>query len=115
MKALSDDGTGLVSVAIGTSLLLGTLGWFGVGFGMMTDCSNKYSCTETGCPPCATAEHCINAGGIAQWVLAGMGVVVLVRRRRAKQHADLAACGAALLAMSVLTMVGTTWRAHQSY
>jgi hypothetical protein len=115
MKTLSDDGTGLVSVAIGTSLLLGTFGWFGVGFGMMTDCTNKYGCTETGCPPCATTEHWINAGGIAQWVLAGSGVVVLVRRRRADQHADLALSGAALLAMSVLTMVGTTWRARQSY
>jgi hypothetical protein len=115
MKTLSDDGTGLVSVAIGTSLLLGTFGWFAVGFGTMTDCTSKYGCTETNCPPCATAERWINAGGIAQWALAGTGVVVLTRRRRAKQHPDLALCGAALLAMSVLTMVGTTGRAQKSY
>ena len=83
METLSDHGTGLVSVAIGTALLLGTFGWFGVGFGTMTDCTNKYGCTETKCPPCVTAARWINAGGIAQWVLAGMGVVVLVGGRRA--------------------------------
>ena len=115
MKTLFDGGTVFVSVAIGTSLLLGTFGWFAVGFGTMTDCTNKYGCTETNCPPCATTARWINAGGIAQWVLAGMGVVVLVLRRRAEQHADLAVWGAALLAMSVLTMVGTTWRANRSY
>ena len=115
MKTLSDDGTGLVSAAIGTSLLLGTLGWFAVGFGTMTDCTSKYDCTETNCPPCAATLHWINAGGIAQWVLAGTGAVVLARRRRAQPHPDLAFRGAALLAASVLTMVGTTWRANQSY
>ena len=115
MKTLFDGGTVFVSVAIGTSLLLGTFGWFAVGFGTMTDCTNKYGCTETNCPPCATTLHWINAGGTAQWLLAGTGVVVLVSRRRGKQHPDLALCGAALLATSVLTMAGTTRRANQSY
>lgn len=115
MEIFSDDGTGLVSVAIGTSMLLGTFGWFGVGFGTMTDCTNKYGCTETSCPPCATAARWINVGGIAQWVLALMGVVVLMGGPRVVHHPDLALSGAALLAMSVLTIVGTTWRAKRSY
>jgi hypothetical protein len=115
VKTRSDTGVVLVSVAICIALLLGTLGWFMVGFGMMTDCTNNYSCTMTGCPPCATTEHWLNAGGIAQFVLAGTGVVVLVLSLRVKQRPNLAVSGAVLLVMSVLTMVSTTWRAQESY
>ena len=84
-----------------------------VGFGLMTDCTNSYGCTETGCTPCADTENWVNAGGIAQLVLAGMGVVVLVLK--IKRRPNLAITGAVLLATSVLTMVGTTWRAQESY
>ena len=103
-----------LSVAITICLLFGTLGWFMVGFGLMTDCTNNYSCTETGCAPCATSGRWINAGAIAQFVLAGVGVV-LMRRLRAPGRAYLAFGGTALLVMSVLTIVGTTWRAQESY
>ncbi|HET7327597.1 MAG TPA: hypothetical protein VFJ14_09975 [Nocardioidaceae bacterium] len=115
MKALSIAGIVLVSVAIGTCLLLGTFGWFAVGFSMMTDCTNNYNCTATSCTPCATTGRWINAGGIAQWVLAGMGVVVLRTGMRAKQRAYLVGGGGMLLAMSVLTIAGTTWLAQESY
>jgi hypothetical protein len=112
---LSVAGVALVSVAIGTCLMLGTFGWFALGFGMMTDCTNNYGCTETGCTPCATTGRWINAGGLAQLVLAGIGVVVVVLGLRANQRAFLVVVGAALLAMSTLTIVGTTWRAQESY
>jgi len=115
MKTLSVAGIVLVSVAIGTCLLLGTFGWLAVGFGIMTDCTNNYGCSKTGCTPCVTTGRWINAGGIAQFVLAGMGVTGLVRGLRAKQRAYLAVGGAALLATSVLTILGTTWRAQESY
>ncbi len=115
MKIFSVAGVVLVSAAIGTALILGTLGWFAVGFGMMTDCTNDYSCTETGCTPCATTGRWINAGGVAQLVLAGVGVVALVLRLRAKQCAHLVVDAAALLALSVLTIIGTTWQAQESY
>lgn len=104
-----------IAIAIGACLLLGTVGWFAVGFGIMTDCTNNYSCSQTGCTPCATTGRWINTGGIAQFVLAGIGVALLVRGLAAKPRAHLAVGAVALLAMSVLTMVGTTWRAQESY
>ncbi|WP_243058478.1 hypothetical protein [Nocardioides sp. SR21] len=108
-------GVVLVSLAIGVCMLLGSLGWFAVGFGMMTDCTNNYSCTETGCPPCGTTERWINAGGITQWILAGAGVVVLVLGARSGRAATLIGGGAVLLVVSTLTIVGTTWRASESF
>jgi len=108
-------GVVVVSVAIATSLVLGTVGWFAVGFGMMTDCTNNYSCTETGCSPCSATERWINLGGAAQLLLAVVGGVVLVAGLRARLRTALVVGGAALLATSVLTVVGTTWRAQESY
>ncbi len=108
-------GVVLISLAIATSVVLGTVGWFAVGFGMMTDCTNNYSCTETGCSPCTTTERWINLGGVAQLLLAVVGVVVLVTGLRARLRTALVVAGAALLATSVLTVVGTTWRAQESY
>ncbi|MFC5493609.1 hypothetical protein [Nocardioides caricicola] len=108
-------GVVLVSVAIALCVLLGSLGWFAVGFGMMTDCTNNYSCTETGCPPCATTERWINAGGVVQWILAAAGVVVLVLGASSGRAATFVVGGAALLVVSPLVMVGTTWRASESF
>ena len=108
---------GLVAIrtAIGTSLLLGTFGGFAVGFGMMTDCTNNYSCSQTGCAPCATTSRWITAGGITQWVLAGTGAALLIRALRRKPPSYLAVGGVALLAVSVMAFVGTTWGAQESY
>lgn len=108
-------GMVLVSVAIATSLLLGSLGWFAVGFGTMTACTNDYSCSPTGCAPCATTGRWINAGGLTQWVLVGAGVAALLRRRLRERPGTLATAGVALLATSVLVFAGSTWAAQQSY
>lgn len=108
-------GAVLLSLAIAGCFLLGTLGWFMIGFGMMTDCTNNYSCTTSGCSPCGTAERWINAGGVAQWLLAGVAGVLLFRGVRDRRALRLVVSGAAVLALSVAVVVGTTWRASQSY
>ena len=109
-------GVVLLSLALAVCVLLGSLGWFGLGFGIMTDCTNNYSCTETGCSPCATTERWINAGGITQWILFAIGIVVLVKGVRAGRGPALLIGGAvALLVASTLTVVGTTWLARHSY
>lgn len=114
-RVRSVAGVALVSLAIGTCVLLGTLGWFVVGFGTMTDCTTNYSCTETGCAPCASAARWINVGGLAQLGLAGAGIAALVRGLRRRRPATLLLGGATILAMSVLTALGTTWLAQESY
>src|SRR5262245_29182662 len=95
--------------------LLGTVGWFGVGFGMMTDCTDDYSCTQTGCPPCGTAETWINVGGLLQWGLAAAAVVALACSTRIRRPWVLLAAGPLVSALSVAAIVGTTWQAQESY
>jgi multisubunit Na+/H+ antiporter MnhB subunit len=107
-------GIVLVSLGVALCLLLGTLGWFAVGFGTMTGCTNDYSCTETGCPPCRTTGTWINLGGVVQLLLATAGIVLLVLATRIRPHL-LAAAGLALLVLSVLAFVGTTWAAQHWY
>ena len=108
-------GLVVVWIAIGTSLLLGTFGWFAVGFGMMTDCTNNYSCSQTGCAPCATTGRWITVGALTQWVLAGTGIVALVRATRLERRRHLAIGGVALLAVSGSVFAVTTWQAQESY
>ena len=115
MKTFHVITTALVTVAIGMCLLLGTVGWFTVGFGVLTDCTNNYSCSSTGCSPCATTERWINAGGVAQLLLAGAGVAVLIRGLRTRRSRQMALGGAVLLVSSTLIFVGTTWLAQGSY
>ncbi len=115
MKTLYVSAIAFLTVAIGICLLFGTIGWFAVGFGVMTDCTNNYSCSTTGCPPCATTGLWINVGGLAQQLLAAAGVAVLIRGLRTRQSGRLASGGAVLLVSSVLIIVGTTWQAKGSY
>ena len=105
----------LATLAIATSLLFGTLGWFAVGFGVMTDCTSNYVPGELGSPPCTATGLWINAGALAQQLLAAAGVGVLVRGLRTKQSGPLASGGLIVLVSSVLIMVGTTRGAEGSY
>jgi hypothetical protein len=115
MRLLTVLGVVAMTVAIGCCVLLGTVGWFVVGFGTMTDCTNAYSCSTQSCAPCAVTGLWINAGGLAQWLLAAVGVGVLVRGVRGARPSILLIGGAALLVASAATIVSTTWRAGDSY
>ena len=108
-------GAVLLSLAIAGCLLLGTVGWFAIGFGMLTACTNDYSCTSNGCPPCAGVEHWLTAGAVAQWALAGLGGVLLFVGLRGRQSLRLVIGTIAIVAASATVVVGTTWRASESY
>lgn len=112
-------GVVLVALAIATSLALGTLGWVVVGMGVMTDCTTDYSCSASGCAPCAATSRWITVGGLAQLALAVAGVVVLVRAiattRERRRAAVLPLAGALLLATSLATVAVTTVAAQASY
>jgi hypothetical protein len=102
-----------VSLAVG--VLLATIGSFGAGFGVMTGCTNTYSCTAAGCPPCDTAGDWLTAGWIGQGVLllAGAGLALLAARRvrlRAVRTAALL-----LGSVAVALFVVTTAAAMASY
>jgi hypothetical protein len=115
MRMLTAVGVIALTVAICCCVLLGTVGWFAVGFGTMTDCTNNYSCSTQSCQPCAGAGRWINAGGIAQWLLAGLGVSLLIRGVHDARVSRLMVGAAVILAASVITAVGTSWRASESY
>jgi len=54
MKTLFVSAIALVMVAIAMCLLFGTIGWFAVGFAVLTDCTNNHDCSTTNCAPCRT-------------------------------------------------------------
>lgn len=90
-----------------------TLVSFGLGFGVVTDCTNEYSCTETGCTPCATAGRWLRIGWAFQGLLL-LGAIVLTvlaggRRLRTQviATAALAICLASLAGIFV-TGVGAS-------
>ncbi|MGB0099267.1 MAG: hypothetical protein WBP61_03215 [Nocardioides sp.] len=113
MRASLVAGAVLTSLAIAICLFLGTVGWFFVGFAMMTDCTTDYS--ELGNDTCTTTGRWINAGALLQWVLAATGAALLVWGLVAKRSAHLVIGGVALAAVSVVTIVATTWAADRSY
>jgi hypothetical protein len=61
------------SVALAETFLLGTLGWFGVAFGIGSTCTDDFSCGSGSCVPCVKAHTWVTAGGIGQWTLATGG------------------------------------------
>ena len=115
MKTLYVCALALVAVAIETCLLFGTVAWLATGFGVLTDCTNNYSCSTDNCAPCRTTGLWVNAGGLAQQLLAAAGLGVLIRGLRTRRTGRLASAGAALLVSSVLINAGTTWQAERSY
>jgi hypothetical protein len=73
-----------LGVSLAVVLFLATLGSFGAGFGVMTDCTDTHGCTVTGCAPCRAANSWLTAGWLAQGglLLAGVVLAVLAARRR---------------------------------
>jgi hypothetical protein len=71
-----------VGVSLAVIVVVATLGSFAAGFGVMTDCTSTYSCTDTGCSPCATAQAWLTSGWVLQGVLLllGTGLAVLGAR-----------------------------------
>ena len=93
-----------VRLALAVSFLLATFGGFGLGLGVMTACTNDYSCTVTVCAPCATADNWVLAGWGAQAVLFGVAVVlgVLAAVRVRPRVVKVAAQSVPLLGLALL-------------
>ena len=96
-----------LGVSLAVVLFLATLGSVGAGFGVMTDCTNAYDCTVTGCAPCRAANSWLTAGWLAQGglLLAGVVLAVLAARRRRLRAVRL---GALLLGPSSVALFVVT-------
>jgi hypothetical protein len=81
------------TMAVTVAVALGTVGWWGVGFGVGSTCTDDFSCGSTSCVPCASFNAWWVAGGIGQWVLVVVAVVMLVlglRRPGSRRSAAIA-------------------------
>jgi hypothetical protein len=97
-----------LGVALAVVLFLATVGSLGVGFGVMTSCTNTYSCTSTGCEPCATTSAWLTAGWIGQGVLLLVAVALVVLAARHRRPAAVRATALVLTPLSVAMSVATT-------
>ena len=72
-----------LSISLAGVLFLATVGSFAAGFGVMTDCTDTYSCTTSACRPCSATSTWLNVGWVVQGLLLliGTGLVVLSARR----------------------------------
>ena len=106
--------TGL-GAALALILLIGTVGSFGVGFGVLTDCTDLYRCTTTACAPCAGAGRWLAGGWAGQAVLLVGGLALAVLARRGLRPRAVRTAALVLAALSVALIVTTTALVRQSY
>jgi hypothetical protein len=97
-----------LGVALAVVLFQATVGSLGVGFGVMTGCTNTYSCTSTGCQPCATTSAWLTAGWIGQGVLLLVAVALVVLALRHRRLAAVRTAALVLTPLSVALAVATT-------
>ncbi|TQN35714.1 hypothetical protein FHU33_4943 [Blastococcus colisei] len=103
-----------LSASLAAVLVLATVGSFGVGVGVMTSCTNTYSCTSTGCSPCATTNAWLTAGWTGQGVLLLVGGTLAVLATRRAGPRAVRAAALLLGPLGVALFVGTTALAVRS-
>ena len=104
-----------VALAVVVPLMLGTVVAFGVGFGVLTGCTDTFGCTATGCAPCRPASTWLTSGWLAQGVVLVAALVLAVAARRGRRLRNARATGLALAGLSILIGIVTTAAAVQSY
>jgi hypothetical protein len=94
-------------LAVAVTVPLGSLGWFILGMGVGTGCTNHYSCVSGFCAPCRVAESSVIAGGGGQWLLAAAALVLLIaglRRPAARRRLAVWAWALTPLAIAWITL-----------
>ena len=96
--------------------LLATIGSFGLGFAVMTGCTNAYSCSTGGCSPCSATSALLVGGWVLQGALFVVALALLLPGvvRRLSQRRVLALALVVPL-VSVLAFAGVSWAADRSY
>ena len=108
-------GRGPLVLAIVVPLLLGTVVVFGVGFGILTACTDAFDCTTTGCAPCRPASNWLNGGWVAQGILLTAALVLSFVARRGGRPGTIRATGLVIAGLSVVVAVVTTALAAAGY
>lgn len=95
---------------------LATVGSFVVGFAVMNDCTNNYSCSTSSCGPCSAANALLVGGWVLQGVLFAVTLALWLPRvvRRIRQP-TLVALALVVPMVSVLAFAGVFWAADHSY
>jgi hypothetical protein len=108
--------------AVCVTAVMGTVVSLGQGFAVMTDCTDRYDCTSSGCAPCSTASHWVDGGWIGQGVLLFAAIVLIVLARRAVRAAAgpdvgvrVGVSAVLVVALSVGLFVVTDHEASTSY
>ena len=97
-----------LGAALAVVSILATIGSFGVGFGVMTNCTNTHGCTSTGCAPCETTSGWLTAGWLGQGGLLLVAVALVVLAARRRRLPAVRAAALALIPLSVALVVATT-------
>lgn len=98
------------------TVVLGSLGWMGVGIGVVSPCTDRFSCTSGTCAPCLQAGIWVTAGGAAQWALAVAALVLLVLGlRRPGSRRSLAFWAWAITPLAVGWLALAAVKASHSY
>jgi len=104
-----------VGISLAVVTLLATVGGFGVGFGVMSACTDTYSCTSASCRPCATAGAWSTVGWAAQAVLLLVAVTLLVLGARGTLLRIVRPAAWLLGPVSIALMALTVLMAVRSY
>jgi len=95
--------------------LLATIGSFANAFGILTDCTDSYDCSTSGCGPCSEANTWLTGAWIVQGVLLLISIAIVILLRRGGNVRTMAIAAAITLGLSVGTFVVSGNRASSSY
>jgi hypothetical protein len=104
-----------LTISLAVVLVLATFVGFGTRFGVMQSCTDTFSCTITGCRPCATTATWLDAGWLAQGVLLLVGAVLTVLALRGVWPRAVRRAAWLLGPASIGLMIATTVLAVRSY
>ena len=96
--------------------LLAAVGSVDTGFAVLTDCTDRYSCSSESCSPCAATGAWLNGGLITQAVLMVVSLALIVMSLRGWwRKRAVTACALVVLLISVGTVARTGWAASRSF
>jgi hypothetical protein len=91
----------LAGIALGLAVLLGVVGYFFVGFGMATTCTDRFLSGDR----CETLYHWLNANAIGQLIIAVTAAALIIAVRRTPRRRQRTLCAVAIL----LILLSPTW------